>query len=258
MTDSWALFDRLADRYDQVIPFFASFAAELLDVVDPAPGTRLLDVGSGRGAIASAAAARRCDVTAVDAAPRMVSLLAAHPEIDVRRMDIHHLDLPDGTYDLATAGFVIHLVADPVQVLTEVRRVLRPSGTVALTTPGPAEDHGRWDAFDEIWDDFAPLAARDRPGPLDVASSLHAAGLIDVRTVRIEVHLPVPDPQTCWDFHMSHGFAARVEALPAPAAAEFRRRSLAELTRMHQAGGIVVDRGAFVHLATAPPAVRNA
>ena len=26
MTDTWPLFDRLADRYDQVIPFFAEFA----------------------------------------------------------------------------------------------------------------------------------------------------------------------------------------------------------------------------------------
>jgi 2-polyprenyl-3-methyl-5-hydroxy-6-metoxy-1,4-benzoquinol methylase len=87
MTDTVpALFDRLADRYDQIISFFAEFAGQLLDVLDPNPGTRLLDIGSGRGAIAAAAAARGCAVTAVDAAPRMVSLLAAaHPEIDVRR-----------------------------------------------------------------------------------------------------------------------------------------------------------------------------
>jgi len=59
MTDTApALFDRLADRYDQVIPFFAAFAEQLLDVLGPDPGTRLLDIGSGRGAIAAAAAAR--------------------------------------------------------------------------------------------------------------------------------------------------------------------------------------------------------
>src|SRR5215470_13888748 len=58
VTDTWTLFDRLADRYDQVIPFFTSFAAQLLDILDPAPGTRLLDIGTGRGAIAIAAAVR--------------------------------------------------------------------------------------------------------------------------------------------------------------------------------------------------------
>jgi SAM-dependent methyltransferase len=254
MTDSWTLFDRLADRYDQVIPFFAEFAAQLVDVVQPSPGMRLLDIGSGRGAIAAAAAARGCAVTAVDAAPRMVShLAAAHPEIDVRLMDIHHLGLPGASYDLATGGFVIHLVADPLQVLTELRRVLRPGATVALTTPGPCEDHGRWNAFNEIWDEFAPrAAARPFPDYLDVSACLQEAGLDDVRTVGIAVHLPVSDPQTCWDFHMSHGFAARVEALSPADAAEFRRRSFAELTRMHDSGGIVLDRGAMVHLATNP------
>jgi SAM-dependent methyltransferase len=254
MTDTWTLFDRLADDYDQVIPFFAEFAAQMLDVVRPSPGMRVLDVGSGRGAIAAAAAARGCSVTAVDAAPRMVSLLtAAHPEIDVRLMDVHRLDLPATSYDLATGGFVIHLVTHPVQVLTQIRRVLRPGAIVALTTPGPCEDHGRWNTFNNIWGEFAPRAtSRSRPDRLDVPAWLHAARFVDIRTVNIAVHMPVPDPQTCWDFHMSHGFAARVEALSTSDAAEFKRRTLGELTRMHQSDGIVLDRGATIYLATNP------
>src|SRR5512138_2542776 len=127
MADTWALFDRLAADYDQVIPFFATFGAQLVDLLDPAPGARLLDAASGRGAIAVAAAARGCAVTAVDAAPRMMALLsAAHPGIATRVMDLRRLDLPGRSFDLATAGFVIHLVDDPHLVLAELHRVLRP------------------------------------------------------------------------------------------------------------------------------------
>ncbi len=248
-----ALFDRLADRYDQVVPFFAEFAAQLLDVVAPVPGTRLLDVGSGRGAIASAAAARGCVVTAVDAAPRMVSLLSdAHPEMDVRLMDAHRLDLPDSSYDLATGGFVIHLVDDRARVLDELRRVLRPGASVALTTPGPCEDRGRWDAWNALCIEFAGAPEQGSGSDLEVAPYLRAAGFADIRSVNLAVHLPVPDPQTCWDFHMSHGFAGRVESLDATDAAEFERQALAELTRMHDSGGIILDRGAVAYLATAP------
>ena len=166
MTDTvTALFDRLADGYDQVIPFFAEFAGQLLDVLDPDPGTRLLDIGSGRGAIAAAAAARGCVVTAVDGAPRMVSLLAAaRPEIDVRLMDIRRLDLPGASYDLVTGGFVIHLVTERLEVLAGLRRVLRPGGRVALTVPGPCEDHGRWSAWNSLCAEFASRATGGRPG----------------------------------------------------------------------------------------------
>ena len=176
-----ALFDRLADRYDQVVPFFAEFAARLLDVVAPVPGTRLLDVGSGWGAIASAAAARGCVVTAVDAAPRMVSLLRdAHPEMDVRLMDAHRLDLPGSSYDLATGGFVIHLVDDRARVLGELRRVLRPGASVALTTPGPCEDRGRWDAWDALCTEFAGAPEQGPGSDREVAPYLRAAGFADV------------------------------------------------------------------------------
>jgi SAM-dependent methyltransferase len=225
-------------------------------VVDPAPGTRVLDIGSGRGAIAAAAAARGCAVTAVDAAPRMVSLIAAtHPGLDARQMDVHHLDLPDDSFDLVTGGFVIHLVTDPARVLTELRRVLRPGGTVALTTPGPGRDRARWAAFHQITGVFTRRAGAGtgpRPNFVDVAAALTAAGFADVRTAAAAVQIPVADPRTAWDFHMSHGFAARVGALSPADAAEFRRRALAELTRMHESGGIVVDSGAAIHLATAP------
>ena len=43
-----------------------------------------------------------------------------------------------------------------------------------------------------------------------------------------------------------------MEALGPADAAEFQRHALAELTRMHESGGIVLDRGAVAYLATVP------
>ena len=71
---SWQLFERVADEYDQVIPFFASYGASIVSVLSPPPGCRFIDLGAGRGAL-SAACARGCRVIAVDAAPAMVSRL---------------------------------------------------------------------------------------------------------------------------------------------------------------------------------------
>lgn len=113
--------------------------------------------------------------------------------------------------------------------------------------PGPADDGGRWDRFHRIAAEFSG----PRPHFPDVAAALTAAGFTDVRATGIAVSLPVADPGTAWDFHLSHGFAARVDALSPDDAAAFRRRALAELTRMHGSGGIVLDRGAVVHRARA-------
>ena len=51
---------------------------------------------------------------------------------------------------------------------------------------------------------------------------------------------------------MSHGFAGLVDALAPADREEFRGRAMAELSRMHDAGGIVVDSAAQVHLASTP------
>ena len=253
MTDTApALFDRLADRCDQVVPFFAGFAGQLLDVLAPDPGTRLLDIGSGRGGgraprvrrhrgrrrAAHGVAARRGppgDRRAADGRP---------PARPARRL-----------VRRGRGGFVIHLAAEPPRVLAGLRRILRPGGGVALTVPGPCEDHGRWDAWNALAAQFASRAAGRLPRrDYGVGPHLRAAGFERVRTVSLEVHLPVASPQACWDFHMSHGFAALVEALAPADAAEFRGRALAELARMHESGGIVLDRGAVAYLATSPGA----
>jgi ubiquinone/menaquinone biosynthesis C-methylase UbiE len=73
-------------------------------------------------------------------------------------MDAHALDLPDDYYDIATSGLVIPLVADRC-VLTELARVLRPGGTVALTTPWPCEDGSRWDSFSRLVAEYERRAA---------------------------------------------------------------------------------------------------
>jgi 2-polyprenyl-3-methyl-5-hydroxy-6-metoxy-1,4-benzoquinol methylase len=98
---------------------------------------RLLDIGIGRGAIAVPAQARGYRVTATDASAAMVARLAAeHPELDVRRMDAAELRFAGGTFDVVTAGFVLHLLDDRPSVIAAVRTLLTPGGLLAFTTAG--------------------------------------------------------------------------------------------------------------------------
>jgi SAM-dependent methyltransferase len=124
----------------RAVAYAESFAAvcaypigELLDAVGAGPGVRLLDVGTGSGNVAAAAASRGARVTAVDAEPGMVELTAkAVPHADVRVAALPVLPFADGDFDAVTANFVLDHVGWPRRALAELGRVTRPGGRIAV------------------------------------------------------------------------------------------------------------------------------
>jgi len=125
----------------KVSAYAASFAKlcahpipALLDAASVKPGLHLLDVGTGSGSVAAAAVERGLRVTAVDAQPDMVAWTArAVPAADVRVAELPHLPFDDGTFDATVANFVLNHVGRPAAALSELARVTRPGGTVAVT-----------------------------------------------------------------------------------------------------------------------------
>jgi len=102
------------------------------------PGSRVLDVGCGEGVFAAELAAAGAEVVGIDVADEPLRRARArHPELDLRAVDGEGTwPLPDAAFDVVWAGEVIEHVADTARWLSEVRRVLRPHGTLLLTTPG--------------------------------------------------------------------------------------------------------------------------
>jgi 2-polyprenyl-3-methyl-5-hydroxy-6-metoxy-1,4-benzoquinol methylase len=104
-------------------------------------GDRALDVGCGAGAFTAQIADAGAIVIGTDVAEAALRRArTSHPSLDFR---LHTIDgsLPfsDNAFDLVWASEVIEHIADTARWLSEVRRVLAPSGRLLLTTPA----HGR-------------------------------------------------------------------------------------------------------------------
>ena len=106
-----------------------------------APDQAVLDVGCGAGEFSAALAAAGAAPIAVDVARE--ALRRAHervPGLDARLWVAGEpLPVGDNSVDVVWAGEVIEHVADVAPWLSELRRVLRPRGTLLLSTP----HHGR-------------------------------------------------------------------------------------------------------------------
>lgn len=113
----------------------------LLDATQLRPGARLLDVASGPGYVASAAAERGALVTAVDFSAEMVKLARSqNPGVECRTGNAEELDFPEGGFDAVVMNFGMLHLARPDRAVAEALRVLRPGGRYAFTVWAKPED----------------------------------------------------------------------------------------------------------------------
>lgn len=135
-------FNATAAGYDSGPGVFAHFGRRLVAAADIAPGSRILDVASGRGAVLFPAAEKvgaTGHAIGVDFSEEMVRAskdeagrLGLHAQIEI--MDAEHLEFPNASFDRVLCGFGIMFFPDQAQALGEFRRVLRPGGRLALST----------------------------------------------------------------------------------------------------------------------------
>lgn len=245
-------FDGVADVYDEVLPFFVGFARQAVAAISLPPDAQVLDLAAGRGALSRELAGRAGRVVAVDAAPRMVERLARDlPAVETHVMDAAALGFADATFDLVTVGFAVHIMADPVAAVAEVKRVLRPGGQFAFTIPGRADcAPDPWDdPLNDLFNSYRKyrIAGADFQGnDADEEQLLEAAGFTDVSWQTLEIAIPVPDGDTYWRFVNSHGTGAVVNSLPADKRTELRHRLV---TAVDTAGGTTLRRSATLALA---------
>lgn len=96
-------------------------------------GRRLLEVGSGPGYFLSVAR-KEYNVTGVELSAYASQYAKEYMGLDVFNGTIQEAHFGQSTFDIVTMWDVIEHVADPLSIMKEVNRVMRPSGGLVLTT----------------------------------------------------------------------------------------------------------------------------
>lgn len=131
-------YDQLAEEYDQRWRSYIDATLEAVLEVIPLEGReRLLDVPCGTGELEPRLLARRPElqITGVDLSPEM--LRRAQPKDADRRVswvaaDVLHLPFANEQFDCVVCANSFHYFASPQGSLAELRRVLRPGGSLVL------------------------------------------------------------------------------------------------------------------------------
>lgn len=127
--DQAASFDRAAGVYERARPGYPDDAVDWLLEAGPQVA---LDLGAGTGKLTRALVGRVPEVIAVDPSPNMLTELSrALPQVATHVGTGEEIPLSDDSVDAVVAGQAWHWV-DPARAEPEVRRVLRPGGTLGL------------------------------------------------------------------------------------------------------------------------------
>jgi ArsR family transcriptional regulator len=181
----------LASRRRRSQEFFASAARDWDQVRDELFGAHLhgtgllalldetwcvADLGCGTGSVAASLAPFVHRVLAVDESRAMLEAaqerLAQCDNVELRRGRLEAVPIEDGTADAATLVLVLHHVADPVAVLCEAARVLRPGAPLVILDMLPHDREEYQEQMGHVWMGFSEQQLHElaRPAGLELAA----------------------------------------------------------------------------------------
>jgi SAM-dependent methyltransferase len=134
---------------ENLAPLFLAFAGIV-------PGGRVLDIGCGTGILSKALADAGATVIGIDASESYLDGARrdrSHPNITYEHGDIVKMRFADGVFDASVSTLVLDTVPEVEQVVSEMKRVVRPGGMVASGV------HDMWcnGSASLVWDTGAVL-----------------------------------------------------------------------------------------------------
>ena len=250
-----ATFDLIAEGYDNPSQRFFPFAADyMMSLASPRPGERVLDIATGTGMAAIAAAQAITPggrVQAIDLAENMLAKAQrnvskhALSNVDFHTMDAEQLEFRSNYFDLITCAFGVFFFTDSAQALRSWLRVLKPGGRIIFTSfsRNTFQPMAQWfrEAVEATGTPF-PEAAWQRLAETTVCQQLvEQAGYQrpEVTTKQLGYHLA--SENDWWEIIWNSGFRGILNALTPEQQAALRAQHLDQVAGLKTTDGIWLD-----------------
>lgn len=186
---------------------FAPIAQLLLDIIQPMPGTRVLDVASGTGVVARQVAARlgtTGSVTGIDLNPHMLEVAREMSAREGLSIEWHEgraesLPMQDESFDLVLCQQALQFFTDREAALAEMFRVLAEDGRVAVSAWQGIEHHPFYQMLDDVIQHHLGMSGVGDIFKLGDAEELRAllttAGFCDIEIAQVSITARFPDPE---------------------------------------------------------------
>ncbi len=208
-----------AGGYKRHAGFVPELGMPVVDLLAPAAGERILDLGCGEGTLTERLAGFGCTVVGADASPEFVATARARG-LDARVIDGHALPFT-AEFDAVFSNAALHWMTKPDAVIAGVARALKPNGRFVAEFGG-AGNVGRIVAGLEAALDRRGLDGKAAnpwyfPTPASYQAKLEAAGFTVRSIALIPRPTPLPTDMAGWLTTFAQSFLNRVSEAERPA-----------------------------------------
>ena len=249
------LFTKVSKGFDQTGPkFFSHFGELLVNFSDIKEGSKVLDVGCGRGASLIPAAklvGSAGKVVGIDIAEGMISEL----EKDVKKLGLNNVELIAGDvekfelideFDLILCGFSVAAFPDAKAVFDKFRQILKSGGKVAVSN-WHKDAHKGWEWMSKaIGDHITEKNTLFKTGGVEyefdthetMHSFLEKMGLRNVEVIVHEKLFYYKDEEDWWQASLNNGMRGVLDRMNESSLESFRKTAFGKLSEMKTEKGI--------------------
>jgi trans-aconitate methyltransferase len=140
-----------ANLYDAKHAFVWKYGAELVSLLAPQAGERILDLGCGTGHLTAQIADSGANVVGADRSIEMIKAARkAYPNLQFEVSDARDLQYR-AEFDAVFSNAVLHWIPEPERVIRNIGNALRPGGRFVAEFGGKGNIRRMQDAFERAW-----------------------------------------------------------------------------------------------------------